>query len=123
MGMYTDFALRFSINKNHEDYGKVLNLLSHMTTVGVDHRYELPDHPFFQTSRWDMMAKSGRSFIKDCSYTNDTDIMLIGGFKNYDNEVELFIDWITPYLYDDLTGYSHYEGSLHTTPYFVEAVD
>ena len=119
--MYTDFALRFSIDNNHKDYNKVLNLLSHMTTMGVDHLCKLPDHPFFSTNRWDMMAKSGRSIIKGFPYTDNTEIMLIGDFKNYDDEINLFIDWIAPYLYDCLTGYSHYEDSMHTTPYFVEA--
>ena len=123
MGMYTDFALKFSIDKSHADYEHILSILAHI--AGIDNRTPaaMPDHPFFRASRWDMMARSGRSFIDNRDYLNSVDIMLIGDFKNYEGEIDLFIDWISPYIYDCLTGYSHYEGSEHSIPYFVESAE
>ena len=124
MGMYTDFALKFSIEKNNKDFDYILSVLAHVS--GVDVRtppVEMPDHPFFQTSRCDMMARSGRSFIVNQDYMSWVDVMLIGEFKNYENEIAHFINWISPHLYDNLTGYSHYEGSEHTVPYFVESAE
>ena len=123
MGMYTNFALKFSIDKNHLDYDHILSVLAHM--VGVDHRTpkSMPDHAFFSTSRWDIMAKGRKSFIDNLDYMSWVDIMLIGEFKNYDGEIDLFIDWISPYIYDCLVGYSNYEGSLYTVAYFVESAE
>jgi hypothetical protein len=121
MGMYTEFVLKFSISKENDDYSKVLAILSHMTDNRVEITDKLPPHQFFNASRWDLMAKSGRSRVDACSYSDAVDVMLIGEFKNYEGELGLFIDWITPYLELDLVGFSRYEGDDHTEPYFILA--
>ena len=123
MGMYTDFALKFSILKDDKDFDLIMSVIEHMTDINVDAPPTLPNHPFFRASRWDMMARSGRSFIDNREYLSSVDIMLIGDFKNYEDEIAHFINWITPHLYDCLTGYSHYEDSEHSTPYFAEAAE
>jgi len=123
MGMYTNFALKFSIDKSHQDYDHILSVLAHI--AGIDYREPaaIPDHPFFSTLRWDIMARSGRSFIDNQDYMSWVNIMLIGEFKNYDGEIDLFIDWISPYLCNSLVGYSKYEDSKCTVPYFVESAE
>ena len=63
------------------------------------------------------MAKSGRSFIDERDYLDTVDVMLIGEFKNYCGEIDLFIDWITPHLDNYLIGHSWYEGDIETVPY------
>jgi len=80
----------------------------------------LPHHPLFRASRWDIMAKSGRSFIDERDYLDTIDVMLIGEFKNYCGEIRLFLDWIKPHLEGYLIGHSHYEEDLETVPYFIE---
>jgi hypothetical protein len=120
MGMYTDYALKFSIKKESEDFDLIMSVMEHM----MGSRKVLtrtPDHPLFKTVRWDIMANSGRSFKKKDEHFGNVDFMLIGEFKNYEAEIDKFIDWITPYLYDNLTGYSHYEGASFSTAYFVDA--
>ena len=69
------------------------------------------------------MARSGRSFIDNQDDMSWVNIMLIGEFKNYDGEIDLFIDWISPYLCNDLVGYSKYEDSKFIVPYFVESAE
>lgn len=123
MGMYTDFALRFSILKSDKDFDLIMSVIEHMTDIDINEPPTLPNHFLFRTSRWGMMAKSGRSFIRNVNYHDHVDLMLIGEFKNYEDEIAHFINWITPHLYDSLTGYSHYEGSEHTVPYFVESAE
>lgn len=122
MGMYTDYALKFSIQKENKDFDLIMSVMDHM--MGSKKvLVRTPDHPLFKTLRWDMMANSGRSFKKEDKHFGDVDFMLIGDFKNYEDEIAKFIDWITPHLCDDLTGYSHYEGALFSTAYFVEALN
>ena len=117
MGMYTDFALKFSVSKGDLE---VLEILRYMTDSRVPLKRKTPDHPLFSSSRWDIMARSGRSFIDEVDYLDTVDVMLIGEFKNYGGEIRLFLDWIKPHLAWDLIGYSHYEGDLETVPYFIE---
>ena len=118
--MYTDYVLRFSIETKDADV--IVAVLDHM--MGSKKVFtQTPDHPLFKTFRWDMMASSGRSFKTKDEHFGNVDFMLIGEFKNYDDEIAKFIDWITPYLCEDLTGYSHYEGALFSTAYFVEALN
>ena len=122
MGMYTDYALKFSIETKDPDL--IEDILSFMMSGDYPAiKRPLPDHPLFKTSRWRMMAKGSRSFKTKDEHFGDVDFMLIGAFKNYDDEIAKFIDWITPYLCDDLTGYSHDEGALFSTAYFVEALN
>ena len=121
MGMYTDYALKFSIKRESHDFDLIMSVMDHMMRSS-EVSIQTPDHPLFETLRWDMMARSGRSFKIEADNIRGVGFVLIGDFKNYDDEIGKFIDWITPYLCDNLTGYSHYEGALFSTPYFVEAL-
>jgi hypothetical protein len=117
MGMYTEYALKFSISKDNQE---VLGILKYMTDNEVLMVAGTPHHPLFGTNRWDIMAKSGRSFICEVDYLDTVDVMLIGEFKNYCGEIRLFLDWIKPHLEGYLIGHSHYEEDLETVPYFIE---
>ena len=55
MGMYTEIYLKVSLKEDTPE--EVINILKHM--VGDDQCLnidaELPDHPLFNTNRWDFM--------------------------------------------------------------------
>jgi hypothetical protein len=61
------------------------------------------DHPFFKCQRWFMLFLSknwddnlgGGKFFKDGDYWV---IDLDTEFKNYDNEIKKFIDWVSPFV-------------------------
>lgn len=127
MGMYTKLNLILPLKK---DLSVSNQLLIETLVSGTysDSYYSRennhPDHPFFNKDN----RKSG--MFKSSSYyftgTNNSEIkyddlrehsMVVHidcDFKNYNNEIEDFLDWIKQYInadYDDLKflGYSQYE--------------
>lgn len=87
----------------------------------------LPEHDLFKTSRWDFMfcwssfcttpfslTKFHKDEISKTYYlTSSSD------FKNYDGEIDLFFDFIAPYVEDGFLGYSQYEEAEHPTLHYV----
>jgi hypothetical protein len=120
MGMYTELVVSTSIEDNPE----VINVLKLMIAEDLDvpEIKELPKHPLFETPRWNYMLRSASyyftpaassllqydKFSKNWSFINRSD------FKNYDNEINLFLDWLDPYIDavdGEMIGYSRYEES------------
>ncbi len=97
MGMYTELVFKADIDK--ELPVQVRKVLEYMFN-GNPQPETLPDHKFFQTSRWDALG-SMSSFYHipwaTSRYENDY-IFSRSDIKNYSDEIELFIDWVTPYL-------------------------
>lgn len=114
MGSYTEF--RFRAKLRNDTPFEVLALLSR---VIIENDLGLPtgtvffhsedvfkpdiDHPFFKCERWEMLFLStnwdenmqGGKFYFDNRYWV---LDIHTEFKNYDNETEKFIDWISPYV-------------------------
>lgn len=74
-----------------------------------------PDHPFFKTDRWDTLLYGGSAYFPDCEYgarmtvgPQTITLELSASLKNYDEEIEKFLDWIEPYR-DSGTIYYRYE--------------
>lgn len=112
MGTYTEF--KFSARLKHDTPKDIIDILN---TVIVDRKigtdkvlFKTEDvfkpeinHQFFKTERWYMLFLSNNfrddlqayqfKFVK-----NRLEINIHSEFKNYDNEIELFIDWIKPYI-------------------------
>ncbi len=74
---------------------------------GGDYQLTLPDHDLFKCPRWkDIGRMSSFSFLPIPVTTMDEQIRGEGIYnlflrcdlKNYDDEIELFIDWIKPYM-------------------------
>ena len=111
MGMYTELTLNFSLKK--ELPTNVLYALEVMTSNNWDYNFNLlPKHDLFKTERFQMVL-SADSF-------NDSRIESHTKFKNYDSEIELFIDWIRPFVDQDkgsLIGFSLYEEDYEPTEY------
>lgn len=112
MAIYTEF--KFSARLKHDTPKDILDFLN---TVIVDRNigtdkvlFKTEDvfnpeinHPFFKTERWYMLFLSNnfRDDIETSQFKlvkNRWEINIHSEFKNYDNEIELFIDWIKPYI-------------------------
>jgi hypothetical protein len=120
MGMYTELVVSTRIVDDPE----VINVLKLMIAEDLDvpEIKELPKHPLFETPRWTYMLRSASYYFtpiasslleydsigKTWSFINRSD------FKNYHNEINLFLDWIDPYIdasNGEMIGYSRYEES------------
>lgn len=106
MGMYTE--LHFNSELRESIPASTLNILKYM----VDGECEsimtelIPCHPLFNTERWRFMLNcDSYYFDADTHSTLRFDevsktfyLCIRTNLKNYDNEIEHFIDWIMPYL-------------------------
>ena len=114
MGMYTEIVIKADVFPSISE--KVKNILEYMFNRPdiVEPPTDLPDHPFFQTDRWFMIG-SCNSFYHipwtDSKYAHDS-LFSRSDIKNYGGEIELFWDWIRPYLNhlpEQCIGYQWYE--------------
>jgi hypothetical protein len=114
MGIYISTRIKKDIPDD------ALSVLQHLFDWG-NRPSTLPDHPLFQTERWDSISKyssdyfsfssSMRHFIYD-TITNNYHILFLCNMKTYNNEIEKFFQWINPYLdvqVGDHIGHYRYE--------------
>ena len=125
--MYTELFISARI----VDDKKVISILKYMIRE-IEEPPELPSHDLFKLAdRWQhMLIGSSYYFVPRSVHLLEYDnigrywcFINRSDFKNYDNEIELFIDWIRPYLRDrdgDMFAYSRYEESKEPTIYFCE---
>lgn len=121
MGMYTDFHLNVELHKNIP--GEVIDLLKYMTGQNKTEPSALPDHLLFEDTRWDYMLQCTSYYFPPTNShsvvyeeTNSKEslrhLSVLCNFKNYDYEIDLFLDWLHPYvseLNDAFVGYCRYE--------------
>lgn len=119
MGMYTELNIGVKLNEKAIADG-VVEVLEYMTGQRAVKTDPLPNHPLFQTPRWQIMMNCGSAYFMGqpdskviiSKYYPDEDIWLNvrTNLKNYDYEIELFLDWIQPYIeYEEFIGYMRYE--------------
>ena len=115
MGMYTE--LNINVELKDDTPKEVIEILKYMLDNNLT-KPELLSHDLFYTDRWEHMLK-GDSYYFDA----DTHSTLRYGeiceswylniqcnLKNYDNEIDKFINFITPYVdTDGFWGYKRYE--------------
>ena len=118
MGMYTEIHFNAALREGTPE--EVLRVLRYMVD-GDDKEPELPAHPLFATPRWrHLFTCDSYYFAADTNSTLRYDdiakqyfLCVRSNLKNYDNEIEQFIDWIDPYLDahppGDFLGFSRYE--------------
>ena len=135
MGMYTEIYVKAVLKEDVDD--NVINILKYM--LGIDdvelEDFTIPSHSLFKTDRWDSMLRSGSYYhvpytVKLFEYNDISEsyyLVVRSDFKNYQDEIGKFFDWITPYLkkYGDKTfiGYSLYEGDDEPKLYYIEGCD
>lgn len=114
MGMYTE--LNIGVNLRSDMPENIVNVLKYMLN-DID-KVEPPDHPLFRTKRWHMMlvcdsyyfdGRTDSSMMID-RINHEYRLNVRCNFKNYDDEIKLFLDFIQPYLETDgFLGYMRYE--------------
>ena len=120
MGMYTELNFNAALLQNTPD--SVLSILGKMVNGDDISPEGLPDHELFKTSRWDFMLVCDSCYFDARTHSelcwDDVakrhNLCIQCNLKNYDNEIDKFIDWVTPYLdksYGEFLGYQRYEES------------
>ncbi len=119
MGMYTVLNLSVELKKNTPQ--NVIDTLNHMLRSNMEDMFHTkPEHPLFNTQRWDHMLKcDSYYFAEETQHTFHLDpiskqyyLTVITNLKDYDGEIEKFLNWIKPYVEPrGFAGYSRYEES------------
>lgn len=134
MGMYTE--LHFNARLMDDTPEPIMELLRRMVEGDGEQAEARPDHPLFKTRRWTCMLNCNSAY-----FDAETDSRIAVEFeaetyerrlicvrtnlKNYDSEIEKFIDWITPYLAKDpgdFLGFYRYEEDEQPTLIFMPGV-
>jgi hypothetical protein len=113
MGMYSGLKMNVELKQNTPS--DVLCILKYMIDNEIE-KPTIPNHPLFATERWCLMLRSFSAYFPTATkseliYKDSTYLLNIQcNFKNYDNELEKFVDWIRPYIETKgVIGHSHYE--------------
>lgn len=124
MGMYT--ALHLAVELRADTPPDVISVLRFMTGQSDQLVVTLPDHPLFGATRWQFMlrmdsacfAATTHSIVEE-PYTDGSHYLtVLSNFKNYGEEIDKFVDWISPYIADhisDWIGYRWYEEAEEPT--------
>jgi hypothetical protein len=123
MGTYTELHFNSRLKKDLPE--NVVETLQYM--IGQKTKPEnLPEHELFECARWLLLFTCDSYYFDADTYSTlrfdriaDRYYLCIrSNVKNYDNEIEKFIDWIMPYLEKDegnFLGFYRYEETEHPT--------
>lgn len=124
--MYT--ALHFSAELKKDTPEMVVDVLNKMVNgkLPFEDPKELPDHEFFKCDRWCFLFTMDSYYFSadtHCSFRFDEIagawfLTVTSNIKNYDGEIQKFIDWIMPYVAEstnDFLGYYRYEENREPT--------
>ena len=103
MGMYTE--LIFSAELKSDLPEQVVNVIQYMCD-GKNQPDILPEHDFFKTNRWRYLFTMSSCYFVDTispvfrrdKYDDDWRLSTRSNLKNYDGEIEKFLDWIKQYI-------------------------
>ena len=117
MGMYTE--LNIGVSLRSDTPLDVISIIEYMLDIDNMKMCDVPfDHPLFSTERWSFMLLTGSyyfdgrtdsSMVRD-DIDNEYKLNVRCNLKNYDDEIDLFLDFIRPYLVTSgFLGYKRYE--------------
>lgn len=123
MSMYTEF--HFNVELKEHTPQNTLGILGYMPDPWRTGAPDIPEHSLFKTERWPQVLCGDSAYFpmeQRSELTIDEDgvisLSVRSNLKNYDNEIEKFLDWISPYvdtLFDEMVGYFRYEENEHPT--------
>ena len=130
MGMYTEFVFGAML---HERTPKnVLRILENLCEGEGDYNdLILPNHEFFACDRWRWIATMSSYYFGAPSHSTIVEdsqgghrISIRANLKDYDNEIDKFVDWIKQYVEQGagnrgLLGYQIYEGNTAPKMYWL----
>ena len=104
MGTYTELNCAFSLHGETPQH--VVETLLYMTGQSETEPDSLPPHPLFGDTRWDGMLSGSSSYfgadphstVRRNEINGKYHVTIRCNFKDYDGEIEKFIDWITPHI-------------------------
>ena len=125
MGMYTEIYINVDLKKDTPD--DVIKVLKALCRILPDQEYDevIADYP----SRWIHLFSNmsyytpytNCRFLEFDNISNQWSLLGKGDIKNYGNEIEVFFEWIMPWIegsVGDFIGYQRYEEdqlpTLHT---------
>lgn len=102
MGMYTELNIGVEVSNNKDVIQKLrFMLMEPSEDVEIN-------HPLFKTSRWSFMLRSTSGYFDGRTDSRLYEEEVLGvpryylnvrcNLKNYDNEIEKFLDWLSPYI-------------------------
>lgn len=119
MGMYTELVMATEI-KNDPNIISVLQFMLG-DTDSIKPHFTIPEHPLFKTERWKSMLCCDSYYFAGTTHCElECDNLGSGcklcyltirtNFKNYDSEIDHFLDWLSPYIVTNgFLGYERYE--------------
>ena len=126
--MYTEFHFNAELKENVSQ--EIIEVLKFMLG-DIKAEPRLPIHSLFKTAAWRIMLRmDSYYFYADTHSTLRFDdagncyyLCIRCNLKNYNDEIEKFVSWITPYLEEDIgnfLGFSRYEETEQPTLIFVK---
>ncbi len=122
MGMYTELIFQGETKPNlPTDIQHLLDYFFDEDGEEIDG--ELPDHPFFACPRWchighmssyyhiPFALRRSQNHVREDAGKH---VFLRCDLKNYENEIELFLDWIGPYM-EEYRGWVWYDEDMEPT--------
>lgn len=105
MGMYTELRTNFKLRPNTP--AEVIRVLSWMANCSSSEPppFELPSHPLFSCPRWGCLMRMSSAYFDDrpsaavVKWRGQFHVLSVANLKNYDGEIEKFLDWVRPYVH------------------------
>ena len=131
MGMYTELHLNAELRKDTP--AGVVRLLDAMCDGATEPApgLEIPGHALFRTIRWPYMLCCASYYFAAQThsevYRDPLGLLYLCircNLKNYDNEIELFLDWIDQYIdaqKGEFLGFKRYEEENEPTLIYKKA--
>lgn len=122
--MYTEFHFNVELKKDLPY--EVSDVLDYMVGNTSEFTIMPPDHPLFYSGRWEYMLRCDSAYFphEPASsfyteyYDNSPFLNVRCNFKNYNDEIEKFLNWIAPYVddhNDNFLGFYRYEEAEEPT--------
>jgi hypothetical protein len=129
MGMYTEIHVAGSVKAGTKAAEVIEYLFGDRSEVSAPS--DLPDHPFFECSRWDSIGASASYYLSpialkgvlNSSAYDDIYFHSVSNIKNYDDEIEKFFAWLRSECIRHY-GHSRYEETKgEVTTYYFDGKD
>jgi hypothetical protein len=98
MGTYTELVLKCTIKYDRPEI--VHNVLNFLFNENQLHPSHLPEHEFFKRKSWEAIGRSNSYYHcpRSLNFYDGKCLFSRSDFKNYHDEIDLFLDWVKPYL-------------------------
>ena len=102
--MYTEMRVNCRLKKEAtKQIVEVLQYLADGNTMNPP-PFTLPAHPLFDCRRWRFLMRMSSAYFDDdpsaavVMWEGQWRVLSVANIKNYDGEIEKFIDWLRPYV-------------------------